>query len=155
MPLFNRSRQPGRMATKADPVKTDPVKTDPVVHQVGSPVPNPPSAKRPVAKGETTASPVAPLGHQFAANPVDAAMDELVAALADAIVTQAGDEFEASWSVDDPVARVEDLLADARFEYGDVVVDRAEAEAYSGMLDAAQQLSDRLQDDDDGDDSGW
>lgn len=149
MPPFKRSRRSDRIAAKAAPVKLDPIKPDPVKADSMAP-------PTPVAKGETEALPVAPMTQRFVAMPVDAAMDELVASLADALMTQAGDESEASWSTDDPVARVEDLLTDARFEYGDVAVDRVEADAYSAILDVAQQLSDRMRtEDDDTDDAGW
>ncbi len=85
---------------------------------------------------------------------VYAAMDDLVASLADSLIAQAGDESEASWSIDDPAARIEDLLADSRTEFGDVIVDLVETDAYSAMLDAAEDLADRLRDEDD-DASKW
>ena len=84
---------------------------------------------------------------------VEDAADDLVAALSAQLIEQAGDEWHASWATDDPFSRVEVLLADSRAEYGDEIVGRAEADAYPEMVDAAQDLADRLSEDDE--DGEW
>ncbi len=174
MRLFRRRASDEDSATtslvaseKRDREKPDRVKAD-TIYQNAKPdplIPTLPIARTPSTPGLSTPAmpcvvPVVPPTPLSVPIPtpvlsVDAAMDELVASLSDALITQAGDEYEASWSLDDPSARVEELLADSRAEFGDAIVDQVETDAWSAMFDAAQELSDRLRDDtDDADDSG-
>lgn len=134
---------------KADRMKHDAVKPDPVpgpvtLDRVAVTTPRPPAPT-------PTPPVVTPPLLVFRPLPmsVEDAAEDLVAALSAQLIEQAGDEFEATWSLDDPAARVEELLEDARLAYGDAIGDRVEADAWPAMVDAAQELADRLRDDED------
>ena len=137
------------LVIKADWVKPDPVKADPVLGPA-TPVrvsltalrpPEPASPPPPIVIPPLAA--VRPLPAS-----VEDAADDLVTALSERLIEHAGDELEAPWSLDDPGARVEELLEEARFAYGDVIVDRVEADAWSVMFDTAQDLADQRREED-------
>ncbi len=135
--------------SKADPVKEDwfEPEPEPVTHPA-SPARSAPTISEPVP-----IRPVDTLPSTFpfcaTGTPVEDAADDLVAALSDALITRAGDEFEANWSIDDPLSRVEELLEETRSAYGDAIGNRVEADAWSATVDAAQELADRLSEEDD------
>ena len=80
--------------------------------------------------------------------------DAVVADLTDTLIQQAGDEWHAPGSTDDPYFRCSELLSVELTGYDQVIADRVEAEAYHAMLDAAHDLADRLRDESE-DDDGW
>lgn len=93
-------------------------------------------------------------------DPVEAATDDLVGELSARLIERAGDELEAAWAIDDPAARVDELLADLDLDgYGDIVRERVETEAWSEMLAAAEELAERQRegrdDDEDDEDDPW
>lgn len=80
--------------------------------------------------------------------------DAMVADLTGILIEQASDEWRASELADDPDSRCSELLAVELTGYDQVIADGVEAEAFHSMLDAAQDLADRLRDEAD-DDDGW
>ncbi len=143
---------------KADPVrvksKGDPVPVPASHHRATRPhiatVPTrPPVSPAPPVPSVPIRKWVLPVEHRDEDND-----DAVVADLTDTLIQQAGDEWHAPESTDDPYFRCSELLSVELTGYDQVIADRVEAEAYHAMLDAAHDLADRLRDEAE-DDDGW
>ncbi len=131
------------MVGKADPV----AKVDPTSRQ-------PAQEDKPIGAGRVdTSSRTGPSGLSMPRaafhDPVQAAEDDLVQALADELIGRAEDgySFDPAW--DDPWAWAQGEIDGATIGYGPDIAQRVEIEALDRMIDVAQSRVDEHRDDED------